>query len=423
MTRDPVMARLRRETEAFHLRLESHPFFEALTAHRLPLESYVRQLRALAVIHSVFEREAPRCDHPKVNAVWRDDLRKLDLLLLDLDSLGGVTVLDSLPATDAALALAEQIRLRALANPVGLLGHLYVLEGATLGNNQHRPDILASFELQEPAGSRYYGAYGGDVARRWKDFGKAMNAALTDAATQDQAAEAAVEAFSGLEVLYTALYPADQQPKLFHVTQINPEAGSHPITQDEAEIAAARRASERAWNDFGYFEARYGRRGKRFSDSDACWLVTLKDLAPDVAESQLRWLSGVLAPRGMPPITLERTLDYLYQDLSVTGPAGDRAYTRLAELAERLRAARNAAIPEASFEALARRFDERVGPDLACAYKGTGQLLLSAVAEERNGGEGVVEASLEWLTDPGRFSAAWISAVHEALAEARGLVG
>ena len=47
-----IMALLKAETAAYHLKLESLPYFGKLMAHQLPLECYVNQLRALSVIHS-----------------------------------------------------------------------------------------------------------------------------------------------------------------------------------------------------------------------------------------------------------------------------------------------------------------------------------------------------------------------------------
>ena len=49
---DPaMMTKLRRDTCAYHKKLESLPYFSKLIEHRLPLECYVSQLRTLAVIY------------------------------------------------------------------------------------------------------------------------------------------------------------------------------------------------------------------------------------------------------------------------------------------------------------------------------------------------------------------------------------
>ncbi len=131
-----------------------------------------------------------------------------------------------------------------------------------------------------------------------------MNDALNAPAVHDGVIEAAHDAFSGLEVLYTALYPLQSSQKKYHVARSNPEAGNHPIPEDEREIQAAIKASDRGWAEFGYYEQRYGQRGKLFSDSDVCWLVTLTRLDQNILHQQIDWLCRVLAARGMPSIMI-----------------------------------------------------------------------------------------------------------------------
>ncbi len=60
-----------------------------------------------------------------------------------------------------------------------------------------------------------------------------------------------------------------------HIAEINVEAGNHAMPQDLREIELALRAGKVAWDKYPYLEHRYGERGRRFTDSDSCWLVTL----------------------------------------------------------------------------------------------------------------------------------------------------
>lgn len=62
-----AMARLKEDTREYHARLESLLYFKALIDHKLPLESYVNQLHALAVIHV---SDSDTC--------WRVTLTRLD---------------------------------------------------------------------------------------------------------------------------------------------------------------------------------------------------------------------------------------------------------------------------------------------------------------------------------------------------------
>jgi hypothetical protein len=47
---------------------------------------------------------------------------------------------------------------------------------------------------------------------------------------------------------------------------------------------------------------------------------------------------------------------------------------------------------------------------------------VAAVADEGAGLVGVVDSLMQWLADPARFPADWVTAAHEAVASARALV-
>ncbi len=406
-----LMSRLRQETKSYHARLESLPYFIALTEHRLPLECYFSQLRALSVIHGVLENEIANTHDRQVTAVWGDDLRKLPLLEADLNFFKPRFILDADVCIQHALSMTEKIRIRQIENPVTLLGYLYVLEGSTLGNRMHRPDITATYHLDESIGCLYYSSYGADVSNHWQSFSQKMNHAFGDSALHDSIIQAAFEAFSGLEALYTALYPLKESKRSYHVTRINPEAGNHPIPEDDREIQAALAASDRVWSAFPYFEHRYGVRGKRFSDSDICWLVTLTTLDREALQKQIDWLCRVLATRGMPSIMMECTLRCLSEELSASVPDKAVMYEKLRAAADDLRSMREKYFPETMLRSLADEFNAAVGFEMAGTYAETGRLLVSAVADEKNGIKGTLDAMRVWLMDSKRFASEWISAV------------
>lgn len=415
----PIMKRLKDETKEYHARLAALPFFKALMEHRLPLECYVNQIKALAVIQGVLENEISASSEKRVSAVWEEGLKKLPLLEEDLAFFEPRVISDVVKPVEVALAMTEKIRFRGIENPVSLLGYLYVSEGSTLGNDMHRPDVSATFHLSEQNGCRYYAGYGDRVTHHWARFSEKMNDAFPDPAVHDSIIEAAREAFSGLEALYTALYPLAGQKKSFHVTRINPEAGNHPIPDDEREIQAALKASDRGWAEFSYYEQRYGKRGKRFSDSDACWLATLASLDESALQKQIDWLRKLLAVRGMPSLPLEHTLKFLYEELSGAVPEKTAVYEKLRKAADILESVRTEAIAEDSFRSLAAEFDQAVGPEMAHTHKNTGNLIVSAAADEASGMEGAVSALLDWLTDADRFPEKWIAAVNETVEKAR----
>ena len=414
-----IMAKLKAKTWKYHAKLESLPYFNQLIEHKLPMECYVNQLRALSIVHGVLENEIASVDDPKVSLVWKDDLRKLSLLEKDLSFFKPRVIADADSPIQAALAMTERIRLRKIENPITLLGYLYVFEGSTLGNSMHQPDISATFHLKGLNGCLYYSSYQDQVRAHWTQFFDKMNHALQDPSVHDPIIEAAHEAFAGLEVLYKALYPLEKRPSKYHVARINPEAGNHPIPEDEREIGAALKASDLGWAEFGYYEQRYGERGKRFSDSDSCWLVTLTELDQENLHLQIDWLCRVLAMRGMPTLMMEQTLEFLYDQLVEAVPEKGAVFAKLQIAADRLKKSRESRIKESLFQSLVEEFDQSSGDQLAGTFRNTGRLLISAVADEKNGIEGTVDALQEWLTDTNRFSTEWIHAVKKTIGKAR----
>jgi heme oxygenase len=417
----PIMVRLKKETNDYHVRLESLPYFSALTDHKLPLECYAGQLKALAILHGVMETEIAACSDKRVSAVWSEELKKLPLLEKDLAFFKPRIISDPSSAIEIAIAMTDKMRLRGIERPVTLLGYLYVFEGSTLGNAMHRPDISATFQLNALDGCGYYASYKEQVKSSWKRFSEKMNGVLADTSSHDSIIEAAHEAFEGLQDLYSALYPLKKEATHYHVTRINPEAGNHPIPADEREIEAALNASSRVWAEFPYFQLRYGERGKRFSDSDACWLATLISLDMKGLQKQVGWLGRVLATRGMPVVLLEHTLRFLYEELVKSVPDKKSSYQKLIDAAEELFTERTKQIAEKDFDELADAFDAAVGYELSRQYKNTGKLLVSSVADEKLGREGAVSAIQEWMTDNNRFSGQWIFAVNDIIKKAKAL--
>lgn len=409
----PVMDRLKAETRDRHSVLEALPYFKALIDHRLPLEGYVNQLRALSVIHGVLETEISAQGDPRVSAVWDEETRKLPLLISDLAFFEPRGVPDAAAAMEAAQTLAAKIRTTGSETPAALLGYLYVTEGSTLGNRIHHPDVSATFHLNGVDGCRYYLGYGDRVESRWRRFSEAMNRSLDDPSAHGPLVKAAHEAFSGLERLYAALHPLEKRAPSPHVARINPEAGNHPIPEDPREIEAALKASDRAWALFPYCRERFGERGKRFCDSDTCWIATLVSLDEGDLQGQIDWLCRLLAVRGMPSLMMEQTLEFLREELSIRVPEKAAAYDKLGGAARTLREKRFRWLAEETFESLAAGFHRRAGGETA--DQNTGRLIVSAVADEKAGVEGAVSALRDWMTDPGRFSARWRDAVHETI--------
>ena len=292
-----LMTCLRVATRSRHERLEALPFVEALTSGALPLEAYLTQLRALAVVHGVLEETLARLADPHVRALWHEGLRKLPLLEEDLASLEPRAWGRHSPPLEVALRMAERVRVRGLEQPASLLGYLYVLEGSSRGAVILRGLVARALHLEEPVGLRYLGAGSADVDARWESFREAMNGLAVAPDVAAQIVAAGVEAFDGFLELFAGLQPLAPEEGQRPAALLNPEAGRHPLPEDEREVQASIAAGWRTWEEFPYYEERYGERGRRFTKSDGAWLATLVEREQGDLDRQVEWLAGVLAAR------------------------------------------------------------------------------------------------------------------------------
>ncbi len=414
-----LMEELKAATQPTHRRLETAPFFSALAVCQLPLESYVGQLRALAVIHGVLEQALASCADARIGSIWNREMRKLPLLQNDLRFFERRTVADVKEGVNAALKAAEQLRLLSVDRPLALLGCIYVLEGSTLGATVLRPLIARAFLLTGDEGLAYLHNYGTEVQARWAQFQHRMNQLSLSAEERGQIVKAASDFFQQLDSVFRALYPFPRGSNTYLVTSINPEAGRHAVPADTREVQAAIRAGDICWERYPYYEQRYGERGRRFARSDAAWQATLYQYEPGYISQQVRWLGRVLAGRGMPTFLLADQLEILVEELAAAIPEKRSAYEKLLPAAAELRESRRRHLTDAQILAIATRFDRAVGPEWSARFPHTGTLLGCAVADELEGSQLAVESLRPWMTDATRFPAAWIAAVKTTLAQAR----
>lgn len=176
------------------------------------------------------------------------------------------------------------------------------------------------------------------------------------------------------------------------------------------------------WGAFAYYSQRYGERGKRFCDSDSCWLATLAGLDRESLAAQVDWLARVLAHRGMPRLLLEHSLMVLAQELSGAVPARAAEFDRLYRAAANMEQARFACLPEAQWQPLAEKFAERVRQKQAGESENTGLLLVAAVVDEYTGIRTGDAGFISWHSADGRFPTEWRTAVAETVAEVRELI-
>jgi heme oxygenase len=307
---DPcLLAQLHSATWHRHERMEQLSFVTELVGGSLPLQSYIGQLRGLAIILLSIDNALLSLPKELAERLRPFISRRFFMLCDDLSFFAPQIIPDIMPAVKSALDAATIIR---QAVPGKLLGYLYVLQGTIRGNQVHLPDIIRCFTLNDQ-GNGFYRGYGANPDTVWEEFCSVANCA--DPALIPQAIAGATEMYEIMERFHQLLYPLPEIGNGFTAAGLNPEAGDHPVPQESEILQAAIRAGRRCRDEFSYYERRYGERGRRFTDSDVAWLASLVTHDENVILDQVLWLGRLLSVRGMPMILLERQLELLHEEM------------------------------------------------------------------------------------------------------------
>jgi heme oxygenase len=414
-TRMSLSDRLKAGTAGLHAEMEALPFFRALADGSLPLDSYICQLRAFAVVFAALERSLDGAGPGPLRDLAAPLGGRYALLLRDLDGFADLLVPDVTPALQLALNLAGSIRQLGQENPRALAGQLYVLGGTSLGNRVHLGDVRRVLG-GAGQGDAFYGGFGEETDERWRTLVALLDGLDTDAAEQLALAEAAQQTFRALLAIHAALYPLPPpQGRRLTAISLNPEAGNHPIPENLREVRSALAAGRRCREEFPYFDARYGERARRYTSSDVAWLATLPQLDTTGVIKQVTWLADLLARLGMPRILMERQLELLVEELAAQLPESSDRYRSLAAAAESLKHARSAHLPEPQFGELSEQLEGALAPGNP-GIRNLGALIVASLTDEACG---IPESAADlqaWLTGPGGFPAA---AVRDAFQQGR----
>ncbi|MCG8350902.1 MAG: biliverdin-producing heme oxygenase [Chloroflexales bacterium] len=417
---EPFVDTLRNETYEQHAQIGALPFFQALAERDLSIDSYVSFLKAMTIVHSLFELIITEISDPVVVSVWSPRMHKFKLLQSDLRFF---TQFPTQPIPDATLrahVLAEQIRVRANTDPLSLLGYLYAFLIWNLGGSILCSQIAQTFDIDGSKGLAYLASYDEWGRVYWNEFTSRMEEALVEDEAQKRVIDAAYEAFRGIERIIEVLHPiANTQDLRELVTSLNSSAGNHQIPDNILEIRAAFRAGERSQQQLPYYEMRYGTPGRRYTWSDATWLAALTREEQAKINDQIVWLAQFLSQRGMPQWMMEQHLEILYQELVKVIPEKQDEYAKLLVTANVLADMRRVWLSDEVLLSLAQDFDEQAGPEWSARLPLTGFLLASAVADEHAGMTKAVTSLEGWLTEPSRFPKRWIEAVHATIQQAR----
>jgi hypothetical protein len=204
----------------------------------------------------------------------------------------------------------------------------------------------------------------------------------------------------------------------YHIAAINFEAGDHAMPQNPLEIDLALRAAKIAWEKYPYLEHRYGERGRRFTNSDGCWLFTLTRAPSGVSVTGvLEWLRTVLASRGIPTVILEFHLQAIQQAIPAEFTEQLEMQSQFDQFLSDRKAERSRLLGDKDRSRLIDAFDQRFQACTGFKVESAAELIASSWVDEHCGISGSISALRGWFTDSARFSTDWINNVHALLIE------
>ncbi len=409
------IAELRSATEELHQNLDTLPYVKSVMDATVTKVAYGAFLRAAGVIQENFERLLLTSEERGLLELRDKISLRAELVARDLAFLGEDRSAVDAPALLAEL-FAQRLRWFAREEPFALAGVAYVLEGSTLGGRTQVVELKKRTEFSR-GGLEYLTGTTREARASFQRFAAALNQALDRDERREQAVRGAVATFEAFTEILTQLEPGVVPAG--HVTLLNSEAGQHSLPNDLREIAAALRAGEISWQRYGYYAARYGERGLRFTRSDSAWLAALARRDSNVAQREIAWLGRVLAHRGMPRYLLEEHLETLHRELSQAVPGKRASYDGLLLARDQLTAERRTRLEDASFFALAAELERNLPAELLPSLARSGVLLVAAVVDEACGINGAVASTESWFVDANRFPESWITAVRATIAETR----
>lgn len=406
--------KLRDATQAQHDALDHLPFFRALKTGTLPRQSALSYLRGLGVVHALVETALQR-NVGDAFGPWQPGSGRLEDLEATLEAAGAAGYPDVPDATEAAIELGDRILLRS-GDRAALLGPYYMLERSQLEGEMLRKHFAAVLGLSTDR-VLYFRDDHATLKRGWQTFGRALDGLDLDAESIESTVRAAQETLEGIGRLAEAAFPYDESELRHRISAINPEAGRHAMPQSDAEIARALRCAAAAWQRFPYLEMRFGRRGRRFTNSDSCWLVSLYDLEEAIVVRSLVWLRGVLASRGLPTMILEDHLQEIDRDVGIDDPSRQRRATGFRATVERFRGERDTVLSTQTRQKLAEHWQQRLDSCVGVRVSGAVELLIGARLDTAIGIDRAWAQTYSWFGDPERFSRAWTDTVTELAKE------
>lgn len=158
-----IRERLRAETRKDHEELEAIGLSDKISAGTLDREEYKKLIGVQFLLHQALEEQLLQLgveEHfPELHFRER---QKLPLLAQDLQELS--------MNEEGLNDLQPAGHLPKVSLPSGILGSMYVMEGATLGGMVISKALRKNEKLAEIPEFHYYGCYGGETGKQWKAF-------------------------------------------------------------------------------------------------------------------------------------------------------------------------------------------------------------------------------------------------------------
>lgn len=173
---------------------------------------------------------------------------------------------------------------------------------------------------------------------------------------------------------------------------------------------------------FPYLGWRYGDAGLHDARDDLAQLLAAASNHRDALNQQITWVAEQMTLRGQPRWMLEVEIELLARSAARCVPRqGERLATVLREGGYPLGRDRHTAMAEGKFRRAGVHFEAELGFGPGRAWRGFGQILCSAVLDERRGFDTILDRVREWALDPHRFGQPWLGAVESSIAHYRSL--
>lgn len=159
-----ILEQIRLETRGDHDALEAVGLSEKIMDGSLQPEEYKELIKVHYLVHRALEGQLERAGIQDLFPdLQYEERQKMPLIRKDLEALG---------INEEELAEQQQLAGSSpeIGVPFGLLGSLYVLEGATLGGMVIVKALKKNSNLSGIDNFHYFGCYGGETGKQWKKF-------------------------------------------------------------------------------------------------------------------------------------------------------------------------------------------------------------------------------------------------------------